>query len=67
MYSMFGNNPRELAIAVFNYLDSIKKKVDIEKGFALHILIDEFLEWNLPTDGSNYQKQKDEEISNIIN
>lgn len=66
MYSMFGNNPRELAIAVFNYLDSIKKKVDIEKGFALYILIDEFLEWNLPTDGSNYQKQKDEEIYNII-
>lgn len=66
MYSMFGNNPRELAIAVFNYLDSIKKKVDIEKGFALYILIDEFLEWNLPTDGSNYQKQKDEEIPNII-
>src|SRR5690554_535615 len=66
MYSKFGNNPRELAIAVFNYLDSIKKKVDIEKGFALYILIDEFLEWNLPTDGSNYQKQKDEEIPNII-
>ena len=66
MYSMFGKNPRELAIAVFNYLDSIKKKVDIEKGFALYILIDEFLEWNLPTDGSNYQKQKDEEIPNII-
>jgi len=66
MYSMFGNNPRELAIAVFNYLDSIKKKVDIEKGFALYILINEFLEWNLPTDGSNYQKQKDEEIPNII-
>ena len=66
MYSMFGNNPRELAIAVFNYLDSIKKKVDIEKGFALYILIDEFLEWNLPTDGSNYQEQKDEEIPNII-
>lgn len=63
---MFGKNPRELAIAVFNYLDSIKKKVDIEKGFALYILIDEFLEWNLPTDGSNYQKQKDEEIPNII-
>lgn len=63
---MFGNNPRELAIAVFNYLDSIKKKVDIEKEFSLYILIDEYLEWNLPIDGTNYQKQKDEEIYNII-
>lgn len=44
MYSMFGNNPRELAIAVFNYLDSIKKRVDIEKEFPLYILVHEFLE-----------------------
>lgn len=64
--SMFENNPRELAIAVFYYLDSIKNRVDLENGFALYILIDEFLEWNLPTDGSNYQKQKDDEIPNII-
>ena len=66
MYTMFKNNPRELAINVFGYLDNIKKKVDIEKEFPLYILIDEFLEWNLPKDGSNYQKQKDEENSNII-
>src|SRR5690606_15207396 len=66
MYTMFENNYRELAIAVFNYLDSIKKRVDIEKEFPLYILVHEFLEWNLPKDGSNYQKQKDEENSNII-
>lgn len=66
MYTMFENNYRELAIAVFNYLDSIKKRVDIEKEFSLYILVHEFLEWNLPKDGSNYQKQKDEENSNII-
>ncbi|MHC5202167.1 hypothetical protein [Myroides sp. LJL119] len=67
MNSIFGNDPRELAIAVFYYLDNIKNKVDIENGFDLNILIDEFLEWNLPIDGSNYQKQKKEEIPSIIN
>ena len=44
MYSMFKNNPRELAINVFGYLDNIKKKVDIEKEFPLYILVHEFLE-----------------------
>lgn len=44
MYTMFKNNPRELAINVFGYLDNIKKKVDIEKEFSLYILVHEFLE-----------------------
>lgn len=44
MYTMFENNYRELAIAVFNYLDSIKKRVDLEKEFSLYILVHEFLE-----------------------